>query len=324
MKGQGFGRYYEQNATRRLTRAATVAVLLLTGAAVAPVTQATATTTEPSPSSMMAAPNAAACQIDAGSVTAGGDERSQLFLGAARSHNIVRARHVHAPGLVKLSGELQLTPAKGYQVVAGRQVLGSYLNFVTYPLFDGEDEPYEVIPRQIGGGWSPFVAMTDSRRVDSESKAATDRLYALRNDGVLFRWTITQEWRMASYGGFGAVKSMTLFSRTSSYDTLLITTRGGALQTVRIPTTTPMKPTIKTLRPATWQGFETLMASRCGQYGSMLLGIDKDTGFGFMYGIGHANGEATVIKALGKVNGTFTDAVNFRWTGSNDLPLYGE
>lgn len=117
---------------------------------------------------------------------------------------------------------------------------------------------------------------------------------------------------------------MALFSRTSSYDTLLITTRGGALQTVRIPLATPMKPAIKTLRAATWQGFERLMASRCGQYGSIVLGIDKDTRSGYMYGIGHANGGATVIKSLGKVAGTFGDPVDFRWTDLNELPLYGE
>ena len=32
-----------------------------------------------------------------------------------------------------------------------------------------------------------------------------------------------------------------------------------------------------------------------------------------MYAVGHANGTATVINALGKVGGTFPDPVYFRW-----------
>ncbi|TCM49263.1 hypothetical protein EV648_103533 [Kribbella sp. VKM Ac-2568] len=30
------------------------------------------------------------------------------------------------------------------------------------------------------------------------------------------------------------------------------------------------------------------MASRCGQHGTLLLGIDKDTGAGYLYAVGHA------------------------------------
>jgi hypothetical protein len=37
----------------------------------------------------------------------------------------------------------------------------------------------------------------------------------------------------------------------------------------------------------------------------VLLGIDKDTGTGYLYAVSHANGAATVIKGLGKVPTTF-------------------
>ena len=127
-----------------------------------------------------------------------------------------------------------------------------------------------------------------------------------------------------AYSGFGSVKAMTLLSRTSTYDTLLMTTRGGALYTVHIPLTSPMRPVLKVVRASTWQGFETLIANRCGQYGTLLLGIDKDTGAGYLYAVGHANGTSTVIRSLGKTPGTFTDPVNFHWSNYNDLPLYGE
>ena len=82
-------------------------------------------------------------------------------------------------------------------------------------------------------------------------------------------------------------------SRTSTYDTLLVNTRGGALYTVRVPLSSPMKPVVKVVRTSTWQGFETLNANRCGQYGSLLLGIDKDTKSAHLYAVGHANGTAT-------------------------------
>lgn len=35
-------------------------------------------------------------------------------------------------------------------------------------------------------------------------------------------------------------------------------------------------------------------------------------GNGYAYGVGHANGTATIINGLGKVNCTFTDPLHFR------------
>jgi hypothetical protein len=85
-----------------------------------------------------------------------------------------------------------------------------------------------------------------------------------------------------------------------------------------------MKPVVKQVRAKTWQGFEALVASKCGNYGTLLLGIDKDTKSGYTYAVSHANGTATVIQNLGKVKGTFPDAVNFRWGVVADLdPLTG-
>ena len=118
---------------------------------------------------------------------------------------------------------------------------------------------------------------------------------------------------------------MTLISKTATYDTFLMNLRGGALYTARFPTSVPMKPVVKVVRKSTWQGFESLTAQKCGQYGVLLLGIDKDTGSGYMYAVGHANGTATVIKSIGKVPGTFADPVYFRWGVTPVLdPILGE
>ena len=112
---------------------------------------------------------------------------------------------------------------------------------------------------------------------------------------------------------------MALISKTPTYDTFLANTRGGALYTIRIPITSPMKPIVTKVRAGTWQGFETLIADKCGNYGTLLLGIDKDTKKGYLYAVGHANGLSTVIQSRGQVPGTFDDPVDFRWV---PIPVY--
>jgi len=124
---------------------------------------------------------------------------------------------------------------------------------------------------------------------------------------------------------FEAVKSMALISKTATYDTFLANTRGGALYTIRIPVTSPMKPIVKPVRTKTWQGFEKLIANQCGQFGTILLGIDKDTGTGYQYAVGHTNGTATVINSLGLSGNNFTAPVHFRWGARASIdPLNGD
>jgi hypothetical protein len=103
---------------------------------------------------------------------------------------------------------------------------------------------------------------------------------------------------------------MTLISQTATYDTFLANTFAGALYTIRIPVSG--KPVVKVVRRTTWQGFEALVASKCGT-GTLLLGVDKETGAPYLYTIGHANGTATVIKGLGKVPRTFSEVAYSRY-----------
>jgi hypothetical protein len=119
---------------------------------------------------------------------------------------------------------------------------------------------------------------------------------------------------------------MTLISQTRTYDTFLANTRGGALYTIHIPNTSPMKPVVKLVRRSTWQVFESLVAQRCGQSGTLVAGIDKDTKTGYLYAIGHGNGLATVIQNRGKIPVTLDDQVFFHWTNDNDTvtPPFGE
>ena len=66
-----------------------------------------------------------------------------------------------------------------------------------------------------------------------------------------------------------------------------------------------------------------MIAEKCGNYGTLLLGIDKDTGAGYLYAVGHATGTTTVIQSLGKVPATFGDDIYFRGKDPG-APLTGE
>lgn len=262
----------------------------------------------------------AACSARIGSVTAQG-EHVIRGLKATNPPSLSAgspAAKLYAPSVVRLTSHFEdypgsggITQRHGYVVIGDRLYSSDYILNA-----DGSSTPPGPSLTRIGGGWSDFTQLdwaTFDKPVGSGIVPRTE-LYALRKDGVLFRWHHTSAgWRATgSYPGFAAVKSMAVISKTQTYDTFIANTRGGALYTIRIPTTSPMKPIVKPLRTRTWQGFETLIAEACGQYGTLLLGIDKDTGTGYAYAVGHANGTATIINGLGKVNATFTDPLHFR------------
>jgi hypothetical protein len=284
--------------------------MLTLGPVVQPVVAAPATATKA----------AATCTARIGSVTAQGAHAIRTL--TATSPLSISAPYstspLYSPGVIRLSTYFEDYPsADGGTGRNGLVVIGDRLYSSSYHLdAGGSFVPPGPVLRRIGGGWSDFTQVERAnfdKPIGSGIVPRTE-LYGLRNDGVLFRWHSTDAgWRSTgSYPGFAAVKTMAVISKTQTYDTFLATTRGGALYTIRIPTAVPMKPIVKRVRSSTWQAFETLIAERCGQYGTLLLGIDKNTGNGYAYAIGHANGTATVIIGLGKVNGTFTDPHHFR------------
>jgi hypothetical protein len=85
-----------------------------------------------------------------------------------------------------------------------------------------------------------------------------------------------------------------------------------------------MTPVVKAVRTSTWQGFEAIVAEKCGTQSTLLAAVDRDSGSAYLYAVGHANGTATVIQALGKVPGTFGDPVYFLRTSQEGSSLYGE
>ncbi|TCC12494.1 hypothetical protein E0H45_11410 [Kribbella soli] len=226
---------------------------------------------------------------------------------------------VFPPGQVRLSSVWEIEPNVAGFDRSGYVVQGDALYRYFYNRSSGDD-----IVKRIGGGWSNFTALEVSHFEDTKRKISHWMAYGLRSDGTLFRWN--GGWgRAQSVPGFSSVKSMALISKTATYDTFLANTRGGALYTIRIPITSPLKPIVTRVRTSTWQGFEALVADKCGNYGTLLLGIDKDTKSGYLYAVGHTNGTATVINSLGKVDGTFPNAPYYRWGAVFYLdPLNGD
>lgn len=271
--------------------------------------------------------SAGKCAMDLGSVTAGGDHRLQRITGNSpptRTSGGVVASDLF-DDQVRLSGSVFSAPDPRGVYVAGHVIVGGTLVYNGYTLVTGRGFDRDSIRREVDGGdYGDIVAFEESRYREGASVPRTTT-YGLRGDGVLLRWTSTSGgWRVTgTASGFASVKAMTLISKTRTYDTFLANTRGGALYTIHIPTTSPMKPVVKPVRTRTWQGFEVLIAQKCGKQGTLLLGIDKDTRSAYLYAVGHANGTATVIQGLGKVPGSFNDPAYFRWAPSID-PLVGE
>lgn len=268
----------------------------------------------------------ATCSVDMGSVTAGGDIRSQYATATvpptATSRGIV-ARDVYPDGQPRLSTSASLIDINGVATrVDARVVMGNALYDSTYTYTEDGSPVSNVKLTRVGGGWGSFTAIERSSYATPDGSFTRSNMYGLRGDGVLFRWTGTWGSR-TSAPGFAAVKSMVLISETRTYDTFLANTRGGALYTIHLPTTSPMKPVVKLVRRSTWQVFEAMLAAKCGRYGTLLLGIDKDTKAAYLYAVGHASGLATVIQGRGKVPGAFADPVYFRWTFFGDQ-LFGE
>jgi hypothetical protein len=290
----------------------TIAAALLATLATAPTAHAATT---------------AACSLQPGSVLANGAQNNGGITVGYPPQNVGQPGvifGVFPAGAVRLSTTFTSDAYTWGATNEGWVVQGDSLYYRSYSV-DSMNEFDPGLPNEtqrVGGGWSQYTAVEVSQGARQQPTA-----YGLRSDGTLFRWSVDR-WMWKATGsatGFGAVKSMALISKTSTYDTFLANTRGGALYTIHIPTTSTMKPVVKPVRTKTWQGFEKLVASKCGNYGTLLVGIDKDTKTAHWYAVGHANGTATVINHLTASGPSFKDPVYFRWGASGvPDPLNGE
>jgi len=268
--------------------------------------------------------------LSLGSVTAGGDHVVQQI--DASNPPTLGAKTVtpnlYADGTAKLSSRWNAAATGSGTDRTGAVVLGSALYQQRYgATASGAVDP--AVPAhltRVGGGWDRFRHFESSAFWYTLTTVRSDH-YGLRDDGVLFRWNVGEAGYWQSTGsatGFAAVKGMALISKTRTYDTFLANTIDDALYTIRIPLTQPMKPVWTKIRSTTWQGFETLVAGRCLDDSTVLVGIDKDTNTGYAYVIAHAEGPATPIFAMGKIPLPLPDPTYFRWTpDTRSDPLFG-
>jgi hypothetical protein len=268
---------------------------------------------------------AVTCSLSLGS---GGGEHIRQEIRATVPPSITptwTTEHVYTAGWPFMSSRFQYEPgatsgghADGWVAVGDGMYRSQY----------NTDENQQLVGRptykRIGGGWGMFRAFEESQYADASFDRTNE--YALRNqDGTLFRWTVDAKgaWHKAGTApGFSAVKAWALISKTRTYDTFLANTNSGGLYTVHIPTALPMKPVVKVVRKATWQGFDTLVAQGCGK-GVLLVGINRDSEVAYLYAVGHANGTATPIQNRGKLPGTFKPSTYFRWGYVPDLDQFG-
>jgi hypothetical protein len=284
--------------------------VLLGGLAVAPAGTATAG----------GSAAAAACSLTAGSITASGDIAGTVITA---SSPIIAKRttgpRMFSPGVAKIASTWTKTIGVGadYQVY-GQVILNSTLYSGAYGQ-DTSGKPYTSL-KSRGSGYNGYKVIETSQYWGKVFRGAE---YSLRGDGVLYRYTPATK-AVSRWPGYSAVKTMALISETPTYDTFLANTYGGALYTIHIPVDVRQSPVVKKVRTSTWQSFEHLVAEKCGSQGTLLAGIDKDTGSAYLYAVGHANGPSTLIKGLGKVPGSFADPVYYLHTAEGSAPLYGE
>jgi hypothetical protein len=271
------------------------------------------------------------CQMGLASTTSGGDVILRGLYGVVppgASTSSWGGKNLLPDNQVRLTSGLGTQTNAAQTGESRRQyvVLGSTLSLLSYKVNGFEDQVDRSTLKltTIGSGWGD-ARYLESSRFNRGTTLVRHNVYAVIGDNLV-SWNVSGDTafsRKATYTGFSAVKTMTLISQTATYDTFLANTRLGALYTIRIPVSG--KPVVKVVRRSTWQGFEALVADNCGTK-TIVLGVDKETGAPYLYEFGHANGTATVIRALGKVPRTFAEvayARNFEDNQDYDL-LFGE
>ncbi|TDO66789.1 hypothetical protein EV651_104356 [Kribbella sp. VKM Ac-2571] len=280
------------------------------------------------PGSTASASATAACTMSVGSITAGGNfGGADVTASAPPAAQQSTGPHVFTAGITKASSTWTNSGSgpDGTATSTALVILNDTLYQAAYTT--GSTQPPLKLDK-VGSGWSNFIAVEESfwQQAPGSSVSAGAWYGLLGGTGVLNRWAAGPDgiYRHEKAGGFGSVKAMTLISETKTYDTFLANTRGGALYTIRIPRTSPLKPIVTRIRTATWQGFEALVADKCGTQSTLLTAIDKDTGSAYLYAVGHTNGTATAIRGLGKLPGTYKDPAYFNDTAEGAPPLNGD
>jgi hypothetical protein len=205
---------------------------------------------------------------------------------------------------------------------AGLVLQGSslYIAYSTYPNGVGP----KVSSEKVGSGWGGFSTIATSNYV--QGPKAHGFLYGLHANGSLYRYNLDAD-PIKAYGsapGYKGFKTITVISETATYDTLLATTKAGALWTIHIPVTAPFKATLKLVRSTGFKAYDQLVAQRCGSTGTLLAGLNNTAKTATLYAVSRANGTKTVINTIGTDPTIYKAPVRFLRTGVNGPQLVGE
>lgn len=218
------------------------------------------------------------------------------------------------------------TPMTGGRTArVGKLVIGGYLyDSSAIVRSDGSLVRGSNVLKKYGGGWGGKRFLVQARyKASAASKPSRTTLYAQDTSGRFGRWTdLGTGFRNTGYvSGLSTMKAFALIATTATYDLFLVNNRAGGLYTLKIPTTSPLKPVATPVRTTSWQSFEKMTAAPCGS-GSTVLAQDHDNGGYYVYAVGHANGTSTAIRNLGKVTLNWGDFDRFRFAPAYD-PLNG-
>ncbi|MEV8377137.1 hypothetical protein AB0P21_30630 [Kribbella sp. NPDC056861] len=185
------------------------------------------------------------------------------------------------------------------------------------------DAPGAASSTKLGTGWSGFSTIATSNYV--QGPKAHGFLYGLHANGSLYRYDLNTGVKpLGSAPGYQGFRAITVISETATYDTLLATTKAGALWTIRIPVTAPFKATLKLVRSTGFKGYDQLVAQRCGASSTLLTGLNKANNKATLYAMSRANGTATVINTIGNAEINSEPGVRFLRTNADGPQLVGE
>jgi hypothetical protein len=195
-----------------------------------------------------------------------------------------------------------------------------YLAKATYIL----DAPAVASSQKVGTGWAGFSTIATSNYV--QGPKAHKFLYGLHGNGSLYRYDVTtgKVKALGSAPGYSGFKAITVIAETAGYDTLLATTKAGALWTIHIPVTTPFKATLKLVRSTGFKAYDQLVADRCGASSTLLAGLTKAGNKATVYAMSHANGSKTVLNNLGTTEINSQPGVRFLLGRVEGPQLLGE
>ncbi|MEV6417863.1 hypothetical protein [Kribbella sp. NPDC051718] len=199
-----------------------------------------------------------------------------------------------------------------------------YAGAETY--YNGSDIP-KTSSKLLGGGYGGFYSLTSANYYVPGTTKEHTFLYALHTNGSLYRYRVngpTGPVVGAGHApGYSGFKAITVISESPTYDTLLATTKAGALWTIHLPVTTPLKGTLKAVRASGFKAYDQLVASRCGK-GTLLTAFDNTANTLTVYALGKAVGSKTVINTIGTAPATQNAEAHFLYTGSGSDPMVGE